>query len=107
MYHRKFSQTPPQRNRTSYIAKAMDSQPHNQLSVTFLPFPTLGHMNLMIDTTSLFARHGVNDIIIATPANVLAFQKVIDSDFSFGYHIRYQNPTGSFPCSPSRSPRRG
>ncbi|KAK7374011.1 hypothetical protein VNO80_07434 [Phaseolus coccineus] len=68
----------------------MDSQPHNQLSVTFLPFPTPGHMNPMIDTARLFARHGVNVTIIATPANALAFQKAIDSDFSFGYHIRTQ-----------------
>ncbi|KAL9315250.1 hypothetical protein ACSQ67_016251 [Phaseolus vulgaris] len=68
----------------------MDSQPHNHLSITCLPFPTPGHMNPMIDTTRLFARHGVNVTIIATPANALAFQKAIDSDFSFGYHIRTQ-----------------
>jgi len=47
-------------------------------------------MNPMIDTTRLFARHGVNVTIIATPANALAFQKAIDSEFSFGYHIRTQ-----------------
>lgn len=47
-------------------------------------------MNPMIDTARLFARHGVNVTIIATPANALAFQKAIDSDFSFGYHIRTQ-----------------
>ncbi|ESW12176.1 hypothetical protein PHAVU_008G090900 [Phaseolus vulgaris] len=39
-------------------------------------------MNLMIDTTRLFARHGVNMF--------LAFQKAIDIDFSFGCHIRTQ-----------------
>jgi len=68
----------------------MDSQPHHQLNVTFLPFPSPGHINPMIDTARLFAKHGVNVTIITTPANALPFQKLIDSDFSLGYHIRTQ-----------------
>ncbi|WVZ07792.1 hypothetical protein V8G54_021138 [Vigna mungo] len=72
------------------MAKAMDSQHQHQLNVTFLPYPTPGHMNPMIDTARLFAKHGVNVTIIATPANALTFQNAIDSDFSHGYHIRTQ-----------------
>ena len=66
----------------------MDSQTRQQLSVTFLPFLAPGHLNPMIDTARLFARHGVNVTIITTPANALPYQKLIDNDFSLGYHIR-------------------
>ncbi|RDY02481.1 Soyasapogenol B glucuronide galactosyltransferase, partial [Mucuna pruriens] len=68
----------------------MDSDPHHQLDVTFLPYPTPGHMNPMVDTARLFARHGVSVTIITTPVNALNFQKAIDSDFSRGYLIRTQ-----------------
>ncbi|XP_027926845.1 soyasapogenol B glucuronide galactosyltransferase-like [Vigna unguiculata] len=72
------------------MAKAMDSEAQQQLNVTFLPYPTPGHMNPMIDAARLFARHGVNVTIIATPANALTFQNAIDTDFTHGYHIRTQ-----------------
>ncbi|KAG2404579.1 hypothetical protein LR48_Vigan11g031300 [Vigna angularis] len=72
------------------MAKAMDTKHQHQLNITFLPYPTPGHMNPMIDTARLFARHGVNVTIILTPANALTFQNAIDSDFSHGYHIRIQ-----------------
>ncbi|CAL5193517.1 unnamed protein product [Lathyrus oleraceus] len=65
-------------------------QSHNQLDVIFLPFPTPGHMNPMIDTARLFAKHGVNVTIITTHANASTFQKSIDSDFSSGYSIKTQ-----------------
>ncbi|RDY01730.1 Soyasapogenol B glucuronide galactosyltransferase, partial [Mucuna pruriens] len=70
----------------------MDSQPHHQLHVTFLPYPAPGHMNPMVCTARLFAKHGVgvSVTIITTHANALTFQKAIDSDFSSGYHIRTQ-----------------
>ncbi|RHN45776.1 putative soyasapogenol B glucuronide galactosyltransferase [Medicago truncatula] len=65
-------------------------QSHNQLHVTFLPYPTPGHMIPMIDTARLFAKHGVNVTIIATHANASTFQKSIDSDFNSGYSIKTQ-----------------
>ncbi|CAK8542045.1 unnamed protein product [Lathyrus sativus] len=65
-------------------------QSHNQLHVIFLPFPTPGHMNPMIDTTRLFAKHAVNVTIITTHANASTFQKTIDSDFNSGYSIKTQ-----------------
>ncbi|KAK7395039.1 hypothetical protein VNO78_15581 [Psophocarpus tetragonolobus] len=66
----------------------MDSQTPQQLHVTFLPYPTPGHMNPMIDTARLFAKYGVSVTIITTPANASTFQKAIDTDFSSGFHIR-------------------
>ncbi|RDY02482.1 Soyasapogenol B glucuronide galactosyltransferase, partial [Mucuna pruriens] len=66
---------------------ATRSRPH-QLNVIFLPYPAPGHMNPMVDTARLFAKHGVSVSIITTPANALTFQKAIDSDFSCGYQIR-------------------
>jgi len=65
-------------------------QSHNKLHVVFLPFPTPGHMNPMIDTARLFAMHGVNVTIIATHANASTFQKSINSDFNSGYSIKTQ-----------------
>ncbi|XP_027353007.1 soyasapogenol B glucuronide galactosyltransferase-like [Abrus precatorius] len=65
----------------------MQSQPH-QLHVIFLPYPAPGHMNPMIDTARLFAKHGASVTIITTYANALTFQKAIDKDFSYGYYIR-------------------
>jgi len=62
-------------------------QSHNELHVVFLPYPTAGHMNPMIDTARLFAKHGVNVTIITTHANASRFQKSIDSDISLGYSI--------------------
>ncbi|XP_020234971.1 soyasapogenol B glucuronide galactosyltransferase [Cajanus cajan] len=59
-----------------------------QLNVIFLPYPAPGHMNPMVDTARLFAKHGVSVTIITTPANASTFQKAIDSDFSSGYCIR-------------------
>ena len=63
-------------------------QSHNKLHVVFLPFPSAGHMNPMIDTARLFAMHGVNVTIIATHGNASTFQKSIDSDFNSGYSIK-------------------
>ncbi|CAJ1809158.1 unnamed protein product [Sphenostylis stenocarpa] len=82
----------PKKYNLIYIEKAMDSQPHHELHVIFLPYPTPGHMNPMIDTARLFARHGVSVTIITTPANALPFQ-----DFTRGYHIRTQLVT--FPAA--------
>ncbi|CAJ2664529.1 unnamed protein product [Trifolium pratense] len=65
-------------------------QSNNQLHVIFLPYPSPGHMILMIDTARLFAKHGVNVTIIATHANASTFQKSIDSDFNSGYSIKTQ-----------------
>ena len=65
-------------------------QSHNKLHVVFLPFPSAGHMNPMIDTARLFAKHGVNVTIITTHANASTFQKSIDSDISSGYSIKTQ-----------------
>ncbi|CAI8583844.1 unnamed protein product [Vicia faba] len=63
-------------------------QSHNQLHVIFLPYPTPGHMNPMIDTARLFAKHGVDVTIITTHANASTFQKTIDTDFNSGYSIK-------------------
>ena len=65
----------------------IESQNH-QLHVIFLPYPTPGHMNPMVDTARLFAKHGASVTIITTQANAMSFQKAIDNDFSSGYHIR-------------------
>jgi len=65
-------------------------QSNNQLHVVFYPFPSPGHMNPMIDTARLFAKHGVNVTIITTHANASRFQKSIDSDISLGYSIKTQ-----------------
>ncbi|RHN46590.1 putative soyasapogenol B glucuronide galactosyltransferase [Medicago truncatula] len=65
-------------------------QSHNKLHVVFLPYPAIGHMNPMIDTARLFAKHGVNVTIILTHANASRFQKSIDSDVSLGYSIKTQ-----------------
>ncbi|KAJ1387583.1 UDP-glucuronosyl/UDP-glucosyltransferase [Sesbania bispinosa] len=59
-----------------------------KLHVIFLPHLTPGHMNPMVNTARVFAKHGVSATIVTTPANALTFQKVIDSDFSYGYPIR-------------------
>ncbi|KAG4922206.1 hypothetical protein JHK86_051019 [Glycine max] len=64
-----------------------ESQPQ-QLNVIFLPYPAPGHMNPMVDTARLFAKHGVGVTIITTPANDLTFQKAIYSDFSCGNCIK-------------------
>jgi len=65
-------------------------QSNNQLHVVFLPYPSAGHMNPMIDTARLFAKHGVNVTIITTHANASRFQKSIDSEVSLGYSIKTQ-----------------
>ncbi|CAL0302596.1 unnamed protein product [Lupinus luteus] len=65
----------------------IDSQ-NQQLNVTFLPYPTPGHMIPMIYTARIFAKHGVNVTIITTKSNALSFQKSIDKDFNYGYSIR-------------------
>ncbi|XP_058739780.1 soyasapogenol B glucuronide galactosyltransferase-like [Vicia villosa] len=65
----------------------MESQ-SQKLNVTFLPYLTPGHMNPMIDTARLFAKHGVNVTIITTQANALLFKKAIDSDLLSGYSIK-------------------
>jgi len=65
----------------------METQ-HQQLNVTFLPHLTPGHMNPMIDTARLFAKHGVNVTIITTHANALLFKKAIDNDLFSGYSIK-------------------
>jgi len=65
----------------------METQPQ-QLNVTFLPHLTPGHMNPMIDTARLFAKHGVNVTIITTQANALLFKKAIDNDLFSGYSIK-------------------
>jgi len=65
-------------------------QSHNELHLVFLPYPSAGHMNPMVDTARLFAMHGVNITIITTHANASIFQKSIDSDFSSGYSIKTQ-----------------
>ncbi|CAL0302597.1 unnamed protein product [Lupinus luteus] len=59
-----------------------------QLNVIFLPFPLPGHMNPMVDTARLFAKHGANVTIITTQAYALSVQKVIESGFSYGYPIK-------------------
>nr|UXY92003.1 UDP-glycosyltransferase UGT5 [Glycyrrhiza glabra] len=65
-----------------------ESQSQQQLNVIFLPHLTPGHMNPMVDTARLFAKHGASVTIITTKANALTFQKAIDSDFSEGHPIR-------------------
>ncbi|CAL5192398.1 unnamed protein product [Lathyrus oleraceus] len=65
----------------------MESQ-SQKLNVIFLPYLTPGHMNPMIDTARLFAKHGVNVTIITTQANALLFKKAIDSDLFSGYSIK-------------------
>ncbi|KAL2330642.1 hypothetical protein Fmac_018223 [Flemingia macrophylla] len=62
----------------------------SQLNIIFVPYLSPGHMNPMIDTARLFARHGVSVTIITTPVNALTFQKAIDSDFNTGYNIKTQ-----------------
>ncbi|XP_027352707.1 soyasapogenol B glucuronide galactosyltransferase-like [Abrus precatorius] len=69
---------------------AMEAQSHNQLNVIFIPYPTPGHMNPMVDTARLFAKHGVSATIITTHANALTFQKAINSDLNCGYPIKTQ-----------------
>ncbi|CAJ2670888.1 unnamed protein product [Trifolium pratense] len=65
----------------------MESQ-SQELNVIFLPYLTPGHMNPMIDTARLFAKHGVNVTIITTQANALLFKKSIESDIISGYSIK-------------------
>ncbi|CAK8542043.1 unnamed protein product [Lathyrus sativus] len=65
----------------------MESQ-SQKLNVIFLPYLTPGHMNPMVDTGRLFAKHGVNVTIITTQANALLFKKAIDSDLFSGYSIK-------------------
>ncbi|XP_058760800.1 soyasapogenol B glucuronide galactosyltransferase-like [Vicia villosa] len=65
----------------------MESQPQ-QLHVIFLPHLTPGHMNPVVDTARLFAKHGVNVTIITTQANALLFKKAVDNDLLSGYSIR-------------------
>ncbi|XP_045797443.1 soyasapogenol B glucuronide galactosyltransferase-like [Trifolium pratense] len=67
----------------------MESQ-SQKLNVIFLPYLTPGHMNPMIDTARLFAKHGVNVTIITTQANALLFKKSIDNDIISGYSIKTQ-----------------
>ncbi|PNX74947.1 soyasapogenol B glucuronide galactosyltransferase-like protein, partial [Trifolium pratense] len=67
----------------------MESQ-SQELNVIFLPYLTPGHMNPMIDTARLFAKHGVNVTIITTQANALLFKKSIDNDIISGYSIKTQ-----------------
>ncbi|XP_045797455.1 soyasapogenol B glucuronide galactosyltransferase-like [Trifolium pratense] len=67
----------------------MESQ-SQKLNVIFLPYLTPGHMNPMIDTARLFAKHGVNVTIITTQANALLFKKFIDNDIISGYSIKTQ-----------------
>jgi hypothetical protein len=59
-----------------------------QLNIIFLPHPTPGHLNPVVDTARLFAKHGVNVTIITTQANALLFKKSIDSDIISGYSIK-------------------
>ncbi|CAJ2670886.1 unnamed protein product [Trifolium pratense] len=66
----------------------MESQ-SEQLDVIFLPHLTPGHMNPIVDTARLFAKHGVNVTIITTQANALTFKKAVDSDLLSGYSIRF------------------
>ncbi|KAK7395034.1 hypothetical protein VNO78_15576 [Psophocarpus tetragonolobus] len=66
-----------------------ESQAH-QLNLIFLPYLSPGHLNPMVDTARLFARHGASVTIITTHANALTFQRAIESDFKCGYHIRTQ-----------------
>ncbi|KAK7294782.1 hypothetical protein RJT34_17678 [Clitoria ternatea] len=73
-----------------------DSKAH-QLNIIFLPFLAPGHINPMVHTARVFARHGVSVTIITTNANALTFQKAIDSDFNYGYHIKTQVVT--FPAA--------
>ncbi|KAE9618195.1 hypothetical protein Lal_00041954 [Lupinus albus] len=61
---------------------------NQQLKVTFLPYPTPGHMIPMIDSARIFAKHGVHVTIITTNSNALSFQKSIDNDFNYGYSIK-------------------
>jgi len=65
----------------------MESQ-SQKLNVIFLPHPSPGHMNPMIDTARLFAKHGVNVTIITTQANALLFKNAIDNDTCSGYSIK-------------------
>ncbi|OIW07422.1 hypothetical protein TanjilG_19263 [Lupinus angustifolius] len=65
----------------------IDSQ-NQKLNVTFLPYPTPGHMIPMINTARIFAKNGVNVTIITTNSNALTFQKSIDNDFNHGYSIK-------------------
>ncbi|GAU17174.1 hypothetical protein TSUD_178040 [Trifolium subterraneum] len=65
----------------------MESQ-SQKLNVIFLPYLTPGHMNPMVDTARIFAKHGVNVTIITTQANALLFKKSIDSDIISGYSIK-------------------
>ncbi|XP_020234987.1 soyasapogenol B glucuronide galactosyltransferase [Cajanus cajan] len=62
----------------------------SQLNIIFVPYLSPGHLNPMIDTARLFARHGVSVTIITTPANASTFQKAIDTDMNCGYNIRTQ-----------------
>ncbi|XP_015971503.1 soyasapogenol B glucuronide galactosyltransferase-like [Arachis duranensis] len=66
----------------------MGTENHLQLNVIFLPYLTPGHMNPMVDTARLFAKHGANVTIITTQTNALTIQKAIDSDFNSGYSIK-------------------
>jgi len=69
------------------LSAKMESQ-SQKLNIIFLPYLTPGHMNPMIDTARIFAKHGVNVTIITTQANALLFKKAIDNDTSCGYSIR-------------------
>ncbi|KAK7395037.1 hypothetical protein VNO78_15579 [Psophocarpus tetragonolobus] len=51
----------------------MNSQPRKQLHVTFLPYPTPGHMNPMIDTARLFAKYGTLTSVLDSTTHVIPF----------------------------------
>ncbi|XP_020211411.2 soyasapogenol B glucuronide galactosyltransferase [Cajanus cajan] len=58
------------------------------LKAVFLPFITPSHLVPVVDIARIFAMHGVDVTIIATPANAAIFQSSIDRDSSRGRPIR-------------------
>ncbi|RDX78824.1 Soyasapogenol B glucuronide galactosyltransferase, partial [Mucuna pruriens] len=54
----------------------------------FLPFISTSHLVPVVDIARIFAMHGVDVIVIATPANAAVFQSSIDRDSNRGHSIR-------------------
>lgn len=66
-----------------------------QLEAIFLPFPTAGHMNPMVDIARLFTAHGVHVTVVTTPFSVPTFST---SNNKITLHI-LKLPAEEFPQS--------
>ena len=60
----------------------------DQLRVIFFPLFLAGHTIPTVELARLFARQGVDVIIVTIAANAVVFQEAIDGDCNAGHCIR-------------------